>query len=169
MNLIGVVNGLKTAKERNQEARRLLDWGYREFISQQFYKKGDIVEEAPTWLGKKPTVPLVVDQDVAFVISKAPGQQPKISVQYKSPVVMPVHKGQKVGVLSIQIDGKTHQQPLYAGESVPRKGFLGRMSGAVKHILWGRKAAKKTPDDQNTQDQRTKDITVIKLPPKAES
>ena len=65
--LILVVNGLAMGKpqheggsERAQETARLMEWGFRESTNTTIFKAGDIVAEAPVWLGEQDKVPLVV-------------------------------------------------------------------------------------------------------------
>ncbi|NIS30629.1 MAG: D-alanyl-D-alanine carboxypeptidase, partial [Actinobacteria bacterium] len=49
--LVLVVNGLDSAKARAQEGERLIDWGFRAFGTYELFAAGDIVDEAPVWLG----------------------------------------------------------------------------------------------------------------------
>jgi serine-type D-Ala-D-Ala carboxypeptidase (penicillin-binding protein 5/6) len=44
--LIVVVNGMKTAKDRAAEARKLLDWGFRAFEPHQLFAEGQEIGEA---------------------------------------------------------------------------------------------------------------------------
>src|SRR3546814_950951 len=63
--LILVVNGLKNVNERSREAERLLEWGFREFGAYRLFAAGETVDAAPAWLGAAPTVPLVLEEDLA--------------------------------------------------------------------------------------------------------
>ncbi len=63
--LILVINGLKSEHERINEARRLLDIGYREFKAFQLAGKGDVVADAAIWGGAKNTVGVTVKEPVA--------------------------------------------------------------------------------------------------------
>ena len=49
--LILVVNGLKTAAERGEESRKLLNWGFRAFDARTFFQPGDTVGRAQVYGG----------------------------------------------------------------------------------------------------------------------
>jgi D-alanyl-D-alanine carboxypeptidase (penicillin-binding protein 5/6) len=51
--LVVVVNGLKTAKDRANEARKLLDWGFRAFEPRQLFQEGQVVGEAQVYGGDR--------------------------------------------------------------------------------------------------------------------
>ena len=54
LRLIVVVNGLKTAKERADEARKLLEWGFRAFKARPLFAEGEMVGEAKLYGGEGP-------------------------------------------------------------------------------------------------------------------
>ena len=54
--LILVFNGTLSSKKRRQEAHRLMEWGFSNFKLIEFFKKGDLVFQADTWLGKNKKV-----------------------------------------------------------------------------------------------------------------
>src|SRR5206468_3964457 len=49
--LIVVVNGLKTAADRAEESRKLLNWGFRAFDVREIYQPGDVVGRASVFGG----------------------------------------------------------------------------------------------------------------------
>ncbi len=51
--LIVVVNGLKTGRERANEARKLLEWGFRAFEARRIFEAGEIVGEATSSAARK--------------------------------------------------------------------------------------------------------------------
>ena len=59
LRLIMVVNGLKTEKERADEARKLLEWGFHAFQSRALFAEGETVGEAKVYGGAQSRVPLV--------------------------------------------------------------------------------------------------------------
>ncbi len=59
MRLIVVVMGAKTEKERADEARKLLEWGFRSFEARILFAEGQTVGEAKVFGGEKGYVPLV--------------------------------------------------------------------------------------------------------------
>ena len=59
MRLIVVVMGAKGEKERADEARKLLEWGFRSFEARILFAEGQTVGEAKVFGGEKGYVPLV--------------------------------------------------------------------------------------------------------------
>ena len=80
--LILVVNGLPTAKDRDQEATALLNWGFNFFKNYKIYGKGDVVEVADVWSGTEETVPLVASQDIIFTIPRSQRKDLQVKVVY---------------------------------------------------------------------------------------
>ncbi len=135
--LILVVNGLPSKKARAREPLRLLEWAFREFNNYALFKAGDTVADADVWLGKSPTVPLVLAKDLVVTLPRKARKGMKVSVVYQ-PIPAPVTKGTPVATLKITApDAETMEIPLLASEDVERLGLIGRLGAALKHILWG--------------------------------
>lgn len=136
--LVLVVNGLTSKKERGSESERLLEWGFREFGNYRLFEAGETVDEAPTWLGTQPMLPLVIEEDVHLTLPKKSRRKMKVKVNYTSPIAAPIMKGQQVATVTISApDVDTIEFPLVAGADVHQLGLVGRLGAALNHILWG--------------------------------
>src|SRR5262249_1600867 len=62
--MIVVVNGLPSVEARAEEAKRLLDIGFREFKTYALLKSGDTVGTAQVWAGEHRAVPLIVRRPI---------------------------------------------------------------------------------------------------------
>ena len=72
--LIVVVAGLKTAAERGEEARKLLEWGFHSFEPRLLFQPGDVVGTASVFGGASSEVPLTCDGPIkVFLARGAPG------------------------------------------------------------------------------------------------
>ncbi|MET0429384.1 MAG: D-alanyl-D-alanine carboxypeptidase family protein [Microvirga sp.] len=117
--LIVVVNGLKTAKDRASEARKLLDWGFRSFESRQFFASTDVVGDAQVFGGQSRSVPLMAYKPVRVLMPKGESDRMVARIIYDGPLMAPVAKGAQVGRLQIMRGDVTAlETPLYAGEDV---------------------------------------------------
>ncbi len=135
--LIVVVNGLKTMKERGLEAKKILDWGFREFDNYTFYTKDNVVEQIPVWMGASETVPGVVDKDVVVTMKRLDYLKKKVSLIYDAPVQAPIDKGQRLGTLRISLPGgENYDFPVVAGESVGKIGYFGKIKTILIHTLF---------------------------------
>jgi D-alanyl-D-alanine carboxypeptidase (penicillin-binding protein 5/6) len=136
--LIVVVNGLESKKARSAEPERLIEWAFREFANYAFFKSGSVVEEAETWLGETPRVPLVIGRDVHLTLPRKDRAKLDVRVVYTGPVPAPIKKGDPIAKLVIKTPSKGEiEYPLTAGADVERLGLVGRLWTALQTILWG--------------------------------
>ena len=117
--LILVVNGLASMAERAQETARLMEWGFRESTNTTVFRAGDMVVEAPVWLGAQDKVPLVI-------------------ARFDGPIAAPIVKGTRIGTAVVTLpDNRTVEYPLQAGADVARMGVFGRVSTMLQHYMFG--------------------------------
>jgi serine-type D-Ala-D-Ala carboxypeptidase (penicillin-binding protein 5/6) len=136
--IIMVENGLPTMKARGQEGERLVEWAFREFSDYRLFSAGDKVDDAETWLGVQPKVPLVVHRDVLVTMPRAARKDMKVTVSYTKPIPAPITEGQEVGKVTITAPDVTPiELPVYAGASVARIGTIGRMATVAAYLIWG--------------------------------
>ncbi|MFN4089812.1 MAG: D-alanyl-D-alanine carboxypeptidase family protein [Alphaproteobacteria bacterium] len=136
--LVLVVNGLRNVNERSRETERLLEWGFREFGAYELFKAGETVEAAPAWLGASPTVPLVLEQDLAVSIRRHLRGDLKVEVSYPGPVPTPIAQGTPVGTVRVTAPGlPTVERTLVAGTDVDRLGMFGRLFSAMRYLVVG--------------------------------
>ncbi len=136
--LIMVIHGMESVRERSQESRRLFDWGFREFANYALFKAGETVDSATVWLGDKPEVPLVLEDDFTVTLPRGSRNGMKVVVKYQGPVPTPIAKGQQIATLEVSGPGfDTINRPLYAAEDVGRLAFFGRIGSAIKFIIFG--------------------------------
>lgn len=138
--LIGVMTGLKSNKERSEEADRIMSWGFREFDNYTILKKGAKVGEMPVWFGQDATVDMLVEQDVIRTMKKNKSDEVKVTAIYDKPVKAPIKKGDKLGVVKAEIpDSGIVEIPLIAANDVARQGFFGRVGTNLKYLFFGAK------------------------------
>ena len=136
--LILVATGMASEDARARETERLMDWGFREFGNYEFFKAGEIVAQAPVWLGNKPTVPLVVANGLTITMSRTARRQMTVKTIFDGPIPAAIRQGQQVATLRIEApDMEPIQLPLVAGANVDRLGLFGRLGAAVNYLVWG--------------------------------
>ena len=127
--LIVVMNGLKTAKDRAEEARKLLQWGFRSFDARTVFKEGETIGTARLYGGARSDVPLVADGAVKLLLPRGTGERLSGKIVYQGPIATPVAKGTELARLKIwRGTVEALDIPLKAGESVetgslPRRAF----------------------------------------------
>ena len=138
LRLIVVVNGLKTAKDRADEAKKLLEWGFRNFEQRILFGQGQTLGTAKVYGGATGSVPLVADGEVKVMMPKTGGERLIARIVYTGPVPAPVQQGQPVGTLRVwRGDSVILEVPLKAGESVGRGNIPQRAIDAATELMIG--------------------------------
>ena len=135
--LLLVLNGLETSRSRAQESLRLMDWGFNNFQLVDFYKQGEFVIEASTWLGKQEKVKLSSQQDISVSIPKTHISDMKVEVLVEEPIPTPISINDQVGLVQISYADKKLQYPLLASENIEQKGFFSRITSALYYLVLG--------------------------------
>lgn len=141
--LIVVVNGLKTARDRANEARKLLEWGFRAFERRQLFAAGEIVGEASVFGGEKGRVTLRSKEGVSLLMPRGSSERLAARIVYRGPLAVPVEEGTQVARLVVtRGDIKTLDVPLYAAETVRAGSLQSRALDALLEAAtgWVRKA-----------------------------
>lgn len=145
--LIVVVNGLKNARDRASEARKLLEWGFRSFEQRQVFADGESVGEASVFGGEKGRVALRAKGAVNLLVPRGSSERLAARIVYRGPLQAPVAEGAEVGRLLVtRGEVKTLDIPLYAAETVAVGSLQQRALDALMEATtgWVRKALKRS-------------------------
>jgi serine-type D-Ala-D-Ala carboxypeptidase (penicillin-binding protein 5/6) len=134
--LIVVINGLATQEDRKEEARRLLEWGFRSFGEFKLFDAGETVGKARVWGGDRMNVPLIGNGGVVVVLPRFPANQKlKAEIVYNGPLKAPIAKGDQVARLRVTSStDATSEVPLYAAEDVKAAGTWKRGFDTLLHM-----------------------------------
>jgi serine-type D-Ala-D-Ala carboxypeptidase (penicillin-binding protein 5/6) len=136
LRLIVVVNGEKSAKERGDEAKKLLEWGFRSFEQRVLFEAGTSVGTAKVYGGAKGKVPLIADGQVRVMIPKTGSERLIARIVYTGPVPAPVKKAQPIGAIKVwRGDNLILTQPLRAAEDVGKGTLTQRAFDAVSEMV----------------------------------
>lgn len=100
--LIVVVNGARTAKDRAEEARKLLQWAFRSFEGKLLFEAGETIAQAPVYGGEAASVALVAPKPVRVLAPRGSNERLTAEVVYQTPLRPPVAKGQVVARLKVR-------------------------------------------------------------------
>lgn len=136
--VIFVITGLESDAARAEEAERIVNWAFRQFVVKTVAKAGARVAEAPVWLGRERTVGLVPARDVAVLVPAQIQGGVLADVSYTGPLAAPLIAGQPVAELIIRVpDLPEARIPLVTEAAVDRAGFFGRLTTAAR-VLYAR-------------------------------
>lgn len=134
------INGLKSNKERIQEAERLIRRGFVDYKYIELYPENGEVYNANVWFGKGNKIKLVTDKKVRVLANKRISKKQKVdlTVTYKDPIIAPVDKGRHIGDLTIRTNGEVSEVvPLFAAHNVPADSFFGKAISKFKYMIFG--------------------------------
>jgi D-alanyl-D-alanine carboxypeptidase (penicillin-binding protein 5/6) len=133
--MLSVLLGSTSEATRAQESLKLLNWGYQFFDSVKLYAGGSPVKSIDVWKGAARSVNVGVGSDLFVTVPKGEAEKLKAELISEQPLVAPLAKGQRVGVLRVTHDAKPFgEYPLIALEPVAQAGFFGRTWDTLR--LW---------------------------------
>jgi serine-type D-Ala-D-Ala carboxypeptidase (penicillin-binding protein 5/6) len=136
LRLIVVVNGFKSMKERADESRKLLEWGFRGFEARPLFAAGETIGEAKLYGGAKSRVPLVSPAAVRLLVPRSTSDKLSAKIVYSGPVMAPVEKGKAIGTLKVSRgENVVLEVPLQAGEDVGVGGLPQRAFDAMGEMV----------------------------------
>ena len=138
--LISVVNGLTSEDERNEEAARLLNYGFKNFKNITLFQNNKEITKADVIYGDIDKVPLKVRDKVIVTI---PHEYDEIKdlflvMDFSKPFKAPLKKGDVVGILKIMTNSEKlliKKVDLIVGEDIEKSWLLKRMYQSVKYFF----------------------------------
>ena len=125
--LIVVMNGLKSATDRAEEARKFFNYGFHSFDRRTVFQAGDPVGAASVYGGASDTVPLVSDRPITVFVARGEADKLVAKIVYVGPLTAPIEKGKDAGRLKIWRDDMlVIDAPLKTGDAVALGGLTGR-------------------------------------------
>lgn len=136
MRLISVVMGTKSEQARKAESKKLLNYGFRFFETVTPYKAGDTFTTARVWYGDKPEVKLGVLTDTPITIYRGQAKNLKANFELTKELKAPLAKGETVGRIYFQLDGKDVAQfPLVTLEPIHEGSWFSKLMDYFKQLF----------------------------------
>jgi len=135
IRLIVVVNGSTGMKERGEDAKKLLEWGFKNFEPRPLVKEGAVVAEASVFGGERGRVPLVTHQALRVFLPKGASDRMLVRAVYTGPLRAPVYQGAEIARLKAwRGERLVLDAPLYAGNNVEPGGIFRRAIDGVYEL-----------------------------------
>lgn len=131
-----VVAGLKSLKQRAEEAYRLLQWGFTTYGNYTIAPKDEAILELPVRYRAFEKAEIVPKNHV-LIMHKNRADQTKATIKYQTTLVAPLKAGDQVGEVVV-----THPDmkdpvviPLVVKKDIERSFFLSRISQTILYIF----------------------------------
>src|ERR1700687_2458581 len=127
MRLIVVVNGLDDPDDRASEAKKMLEWGFRNFEARTLVAAQQPVGYAKVFGGASRSVKLASPEPIKVMLQRNGTDKLIARVVYNGPVRAPVESGQQVGVVRVWRGANLAMEaPIYAAESIGQGSTMRR-------------------------------------------
>jgi serine-type D-Ala-D-Ala carboxypeptidase (penicillin-binding protein 5/6) len=138
MRLIVVVNGLEDPDDRATEAKKMLEWGFRNFEARPLFAAQQPVGYAKVFGGESRSVKLASPEPIKVMVQKNGTDKLIARVVYSGPLRAPVESGQQVGVVRVwRGTNIAMEAPVYAAESVARGSTIRRAIDGASELVIG--------------------------------
>lgn len=148
MRLIAAVIGAKSDKQRAQDCKALLTFGFRYFELYTPFTANKTLISRDVLKGDRGTVDLVLPEDLSVMIPR--GSQKNIKINYRlknSTFIAPIKKGQELGVVRVTLDDKPlASMPLVANDDINEGGIFTRIWDSIILFFTG-------SDNEETVDE----------------
>jgi D-alanyl-D-alanine carboxypeptidase (penicillin-binding protein 5/6) len=136
--LIVVVNGLDDPDDRASEAKKMLEWGYRNFETKTLFAADQQLGYVRVFGGETRSVKVTSPEPVKVMVSKQGNDKLIARLVYSGPIRAPVTAGQKVGVIRVWRGGNVAMEtPVYAADAVGTGSTMRRAIDGASELVIG--------------------------------
>ena len=121
LSLIAVIMKAPSSTIRFENAKKLLDYGFKNYSFKQFGKTGEIIGNIPIQKGIEKSVNAVFSSNCGVLLKKGNENDVIQNVQLEKNIVAPVFKGQKIGNVTYSINGEIIENIDIVAESEVKK------------------------------------------------
>jgi D-alanyl-D-alanine carboxypeptidase (penicillin-binding protein 5/6) len=136
--LIVVINGLEDPDDRASEAKKMLEWGFRNFEARTLFAANQQVGFAKVFGGESRSVKLASREPIKVMVPKNGSEKLIARVVYNGPVRAPVAEGQPVGVVRVWRGANVAMEaPVYAAEAIATGSTMRRAIDGASELVIG--------------------------------
>jgi serine-type D-Ala-D-Ala carboxypeptidase (penicillin-binding protein 5/6) len=138
LRLIVVVNGLEDPDDRASEAKKMLEWGFRNFEARTLFAAQQPVGYAKVFGGDSRSVKLASPDPIKVMVQKNGTDKLIARVVYNGPVRAPIKSGQQVGLVRVWRGANVAMEaPIYAADPVAQGSTMRRAIDGASELVIG--------------------------------
>jgi serine-type D-Ala-D-Ala carboxypeptidase (penicillin-binding protein 5/6) len=138
IRLVVVVNGLEDPEDRASEAKKMLEWGFRNFEARTLFAAQQPVGYAKVFGGDSRSVKLASPEPIKVMVQKNGNDKLIARVVYNGPVRAPIEPGQRIGLVKVWRGGNIAvEAPVYAADPVGTGSTMRRAIDGVSELVIG--------------------------------
>lgn len=148
--LVLVVNGLANEKERAEEARNLLNYGFMNFSNVTVARANEVVMDVPVWLGTEKVAHLITNSDVIVTVPVDLKKSVNAEVRYRQPLYAPVVSGNELATLILRVGEAERAFPLFSDRMIEQASFMEMLYERAR-LLFKERALSPLQKEETTQ------------------
>lgn len=136
LRLISIIMGSPDTSKRNRDARKLIDFGFANYLNYSLGQKGDVVKKIKVNKGNSDYVDAVFEKDADLLIKK--GEDKDIEKIFNIPeqISAPIYKGQYIGEVIIRRQGKDVTNfKIVSNGNIKKASFINNLKKAIRYWL----------------------------------
>ena len=135
--LIAVTLNSSSERTRITDNRRLLDYGFRYFITKIVVNAGEKLTEKEVWGGQVEKVSLASATSLYLTLSPKDFKEVETFISLDNYLQAPLVKGQVVGKITLEIQGKEiAEAQLVTTQNIIAQGLFGRTWANIKLLVY---------------------------------
>jgi D-alanyl-D-alanine carboxypeptidase (penicillin-binding protein 5/6) len=135
MRLIAVVMGTRSTKARKNDARSLLNYGFRFYETVEVFGPMQELEKPRIWKGQQDYVPVGLIEPASLTLPRGKSKSLVTTVALQPQLIAPLAMGDPVGTVQLSLDDVTvYESPVMALEAVEPSGFFARLWDSI--MMW---------------------------------
>ena len=138
VRLIVAINGLDDPDDRATEAKKMLEWGFRNFEVRTVFAADQTIGYAKVFGGDSRSVALASREPVKVMVQKNGNDKLIARIVYSGPVRAPFEAGQRVGVVKVWRGSNVAvETPVYTSQAIGRGSTMRRAFDGVTELAIG--------------------------------
>ena len=135
MRLIAVVTGTGSKQARADMVQNLLNYGFRNYITQAIYPAGKLIQNVDVYKAASNIVAVESVDKISLTVPRRGGAELTQTVTIPDYVIAPIASGEVLGNIEFSVQGSSlGKYPLTAVTDVPEGGIIDQLIGTV--MLW---------------------------------
>lgn len=135
MRLIAVVTGTGSKQARADMVQNLLNYGFRNYITQAIYPAGKLIQNVDVYKAASNSVAVESVNKISLTVPRRGGAELTQTVTIPDYVIAPIASGQVLGNIEFSVQGSSlGKYPLTAVTEIPEGGIIDQLIGTV--MLW---------------------------------
>lgn len=134
LRFISVIMGAPSTGKRNNDARKLIDYGFANYINYSLGLKGDLIKKIKISKGDCDFVNAVLKDNANILLKKEEEQSIEKIIELPEVVKAPLEKNQQLGKIIVKKNGETIASfQIVCDKDIKKASFFNNIKRAVKY------------------------------------